>query len=496
MFSLTSLGDLTRFRRSTIKSEVYLVTEDVCIKSHGVLLAARSAKLEEMLEQSENIPVVEFSDNMAGLEDCLDLVYGGSIFIEEDNFKAIYKFGKLFQIREMMDGVLAWIANDVIYDEFWKVYLDLKSLHDDMNKSEIVAAVKRYLSAESAIFLEHTTEICRSQDKNTITAVVELLSRIDDIRVLTVMENIIDTETENNETLDNASPSTDNNNYLQEVISSAATFIENYLKSGSRGELTILRCKQTLQKASSVCMNMETLRTITKISLDKIIQLSPFWIQPASCWNFIASSIKDLNWERVMQLTSPTTPHEFIEYFTEHAGTGVHPCVIVEIVLKWWSVRTDTEQVDMSFIKPLFTRIENVSNRWHNSVYDNERYKDLIDTLDIPEPATPRFMWYGSDLNNNEHILKDCVFNGDGTQAQLEGLKLTRNMEGYRQSVPAFRYNAAVFPPYGDTEYHWYIRTYNPNKHVSLITDSKEEILNYINNAGRFHVHAVPLPSV
>ena len=66
MFSLAPLTDLTRFRRSNFKNEVYVITEDRCIKSNGVLLAARSAKIEETLEESENIPAVQFSDNMAG----------------------------------------------------------------------------------------------------------------------------------------------------------------------------------------------------------------------------------------------------------------------------------------------------------------------------------------------------------------------------------------------------------------------------------------------
>ena len=99
MFTLTPLGDLTRFLSSDTKNDVYLIAENVCIKSNGALLAARSAKIEQILEE---IPAVQFSDNMAGLEDCLDLVYGRSIDIREDNFKSIYKFGKLFQIFEMM----------------------------------------------------------------------------------------------------------------------------------------------------------------------------------------------------------------------------------------------------------------------------------------------------------------------------------------------------------------------------------------------------------
>ena len=66
-------------------------------------------------------------------------------------------------------------------------------------------------------------------------------------------------------------------------------------------------------------------------------------------------------------------------------------------------------------------------------------------------------------------------------------------MERYRQSVPAFTYNAAVFPPYGDTKHHWFITT--PYKHVSLITESREEILDYINNSNTsaFTLYFVPL---
>ena len=307
MFTLAPMENLTRFRRRNIKSEVYLVTEDVRIKSHGILLAARSAKLEKMVDDSENIPAVEFSDNLTGLEDCLDLVYGGSVDISEENCKSIYKFGKLFQIREMMDGVLSWIAVYLSYDKFWKVYLELKNLHEDT--SVFVDVFKGYLIADGDRFMKHTAEVCRSQDENATIAVVELLSRIDDIRALSV-----DTATENNEILVAIASSTGNKNYLQTVVSSVVTYIENCLKSNSCNEFRKSHCKETLQKASSVCTNMETLRKIIRISLDTSIQLS-------SCWNLTAQSINDLNWKRAEQLTSPTTSYGDIKYFTENAGT-------------------------------------------------------------------------------------------------------------------------------------------------------------------------------
>ena len=207
-----------------------------------------------------------------------------------------------------------------------------------------------------------------------------------------------------------------------------------------------------------------------------------FSLTPSFSENFAAHSIKDLNWERVNQLTSPTTSYDIIKYFTENAGTGIHPCVVVEIALKWWSVRTDREHVDMSFITPLITTIQNVCSLWYCSVCRDERYEGLTKTLDIPEPTASLRMYYSTwDNKNNRRILEDCISKGDGTPAQLEGLYCSDNMERYRQSVPAFTYNAAVFPTYGDTKHHWFIQT--PDKHVSLIADSKEELLNCINAA-------------
>ena len=488
MFFLAPLGDLTRFLSSNIKNEVYLITKDVSIKSNGLLLAARSAKIEEILEESEKIHAVQFSDNMAGLEDCLDLVYGGSVDIREDNFKSIYKFGKLFEISKMMKGVLAWIANDVTYDKFWKVYLELKNLvSTNTDTSVFVDTLKGYFSTDGDNFVEHTTELCSSEDNNTTTAVVKLLSRIDNIRVLSVMEDIIDTAIQNNETLSATASSMNTNNYLQTVVSSTVTYIETFLKSNSCAESHKFRCKQTLQKASRVCTHVETLRKINKISLDTIIQF-------CSSWSFLVSvhSIKDLNWERVEKLTSPTTSYGAIKYFAENAGTRIHPCVVVEIVFKWWIVRTDREHVDISFITPLITTIQNVSSAWYFSVCSDERYKDLMRTLNMPAPTAIRDMSY--ICYTYRAALKACISKGDGTPAHLEYLYCTRNMKRYRQSVPAFRYNAAVFPPYGDTKHHWYIYTYDPDKHVSLITDSREEILDYIDNAWGFYLYFEHLP--
>ena len=80
------------------------------------------------------------------------------------------------------------------------------------------------------------------------------------------------------------------------------------------------------------------------------------------------------------------------------------------------------------------------------------------------------------DNSSDRRILKDFISKGDGVPVQLVGLNFTCNMKrySYRQSIPAFRYNDAVY------FLHWCIKTYNPDKHLSFITDSKDVILNCI----------------
>ena len=68
MFKLRGLGDVTRFYSDKFRNHIYLITEDVIIPCNGVLLAARSPRIEDMLQDTDSIPAVEFSDNMEGFK--------------------------------------------------------------------------------------------------------------------------------------------------------------------------------------------------------------------------------------------------------------------------------------------------------------------------------------------------------------------------------------------------------------------------------------------
>ena len=71
-------------------------------------------------------------------------------------------------------------------------------------------------------------------------------------------------------------------------------------------------------------------------------------------------------------------------YFAEHAGAQINPCVEKEIVLRWWSLRTDKQHVYMSFMRPLITTIHNVNYECEYSAWFDDRYRGLImETLDM-----------------------------------------------------------------------------------------------------------------
>ena len=221
-----------------------------------------------MLEESENIPAVEFSDDLTGLEDCLDLVYGGSVEIREDNFKTIYKFGKLFQIREMMESVLS-------FRTITKILFDT-SIHTVTSTD-----TSSQPSTSSTFFTSPSISKETSQPLPL--------------------------------PLPPASSST-----------STSQLIPNRKKESKRMGLPRpgeLRQKLNYDTVTNIDTSSQTTFSSTFIS-----QLIP---------TYGSFTVKDLNLERVKQLTSRTTSYDVIKDFTTHAGTGIHPCVVVEIVLKW-----------------------------------------------------------------------------------------------------------------------------------------------------------------
>ena len=175
---------------------------------------------------------------------------------------------------------------------------------------------------------------------------------------------------------------------------------------------------------------------------------------------------------------------------------------MAEIVHKWWSVNTDRKYARMRFIKPLLTRIltDHANSRFYDVICNTYRRRTPAEHNPVSS-----YMFYDVDNSNYyKHILYNCI--STGTPPRLKNLTCSNNMEIYKQIVPEFKYNAVVFPPYGDTKHHWYIRRStrsvdgldDTEQLVSLITNSKDEILNNIdkynsNTTVQLQLHFEPL---
>ena len=75
-------------------------------------------------------------------------------------------------------------------------------------------------------------------------------------------------------------------------------------------------------------------------------------------------------------------------------------------------------------------------------------------------------------------------------------------MAAYKETVPAFRYNPAVVPPYSLNNAHWHIHcrykdngvtTYNFIS-FSFITNTQQEIVNHLESCTDAWLRYVPLP--
>ena len=108
------------------------------------------------------------------------------------------------------------------------------------------------------------------------------------------------------------------------------------------------------------------------------------------------------------------------------------------------------------------------------------------------------FYCYKGD-NKNLIALKQCIEKGDGTELTFptNHIRNTQNMAVYKHNMPVFRYNTAIFPPYGVIPGHWYLLfnywSYGFSM-VSLITESQQDILSYFEYCDHVELHFIPSP--
>ena len=99
--------------RTRIPNSVTIAIGEETIECNGLVLAGHSKVLRELMFSSSDLYLDEFCGDRTGVEDCLDLMYGGEVEIDEGNIQVLIKFGKLFEVDDMVQGALDWLSSNI-----------------------------------------------------------------------------------------------------------------------------------------------------------------------------------------------------------------------------------------------------------------------------------------------------------------------------------------------------------------------------------------------
>ena len=503
ILKLPLLDDFSRLLTENFRNEVFFITEDKPIKLSGTVLAARSSVLEGMIQDNNNIPAIEFSDNIPGLYSCLRVLYGGSISIDIRIYKSLFKFGKIFQIQEMMECVLKWVSEELPHDMFWDVSQELIKMGVALTSDSFRGAIRRYISSDCSEFWQYTKKLCLDNKENTVGTILNTLSGTDVISsedMITFLSDLLNVITDKEQAPSPSISDSASEKYVNSVLTYTVSYLENKVKSDINSSYSLCsKYFHILKKLSTVCNEVEFLRKIAILQNDAFSILL-FYKEVALCTTVSLTRLL------VEKLTNPSIAYDTIRYFTEYAAKDVHSCVIGEIVLKWWSVNSEltvnsSECPDITFIRTLFTKIEGIYDRWLYDANDDVRFGELFISLElkIETGDRKRFYHFCDHDNNNLIALKQCIEEGDGTELTLptNDIENSYDMEVYKDNMPVFRYNTAIFPPYGEVTDHWYLLFSNQVSSfsmVSLITESQQDILGYFEFCNHVELHFIPSP--
>ena len=116
MSKLPGILDISQYIRSDgvkINNSVNIVVGETIIEANGIVLSQLSPVLLDLAVKSSDIILDEFVDNVSGVRDCLVLLYGGTVQINDENLETIVKFSIKFEVEKLYTLCVEWIRTNV-----------------------------------------------------------------------------------------------------------------------------------------------------------------------------------------------------------------------------------------------------------------------------------------------------------------------------------------------------------------------------------------------
>ena len=118
MVRLSSFPDLSRFvkREDKVKvnNTVHLLVGEDSIEVSGLVLSQASQVLQDLVGNQRELYLDQFSGEIEGIQDVVEMLYGGEIELSEVNYQTIIKFSTVFQVKEMYQLCIEWVKVNIL----------------------------------------------------------------------------------------------------------------------------------------------------------------------------------------------------------------------------------------------------------------------------------------------------------------------------------------------------------------------------------------------
>ena len=109
---------------------------ETIIEANGIVLSQLSPVLLDLAVKSSDIILDEFIDNVSGIRDCLALLYGGTVQINDENLETIVKFSIKFEVEKLYKLALEWITANLCIDNTL-LFISIGLMAEMMGKVDI-----------------------------------------------------------------------------------------------------------------------------------------------------------------------------------------------------------------------------------------------------------------------------------------------------------------------------------------------------------------------
>ena len=117
MVRVASLPDLSRFIRRSNKLPIYntihFLVGTESIEVSGCVLSLKSSVLEDLVGKQREVYLDHFTGEMEGVQDCVELLYGGEVELSEENIKTVIKFSVMYEIEDIYNLGMEWVKENI-----------------------------------------------------------------------------------------------------------------------------------------------------------------------------------------------------------------------------------------------------------------------------------------------------------------------------------------------------------------------------------------------